>query len=526
MLSQPITDYIQKFNTLRAESFSEGTLKIHVDEIAARLALFYERVRSIIDYQEEHLLRKQTIDRIFRRRFFMPLGHGSIAEAIIKDIIRAGHLKNDSIPEAKIGEVQNIIDHFKFLLEHVAAPGYSGKEEVVEWLTIIVTNAIEEALFSPMRDLALAELMFFALKEKLTINGVEISESDMNMQLYIAVQRALLRVDDEQLQYRLFQSVYPNWTKCETEECLKIAGDVWGIKEKVARQLKHPLAGQFFSLCNRYNTIFYIVGDLSEAAPMPEAFVATLDNPQTLEDAVKDAYQKRYAREKGRLNRLAFFSVISFLLSKIAIAIGIEAPLDIYVTHNFSWLSSVINLVFPPLLIFAITQSIKMPSVKNFHLVLEGIQNVVIAERPHSYSIKVRGKKKFWSQAFIKLIYAGTVVATFYALFEILTVLNFSIANMVVFALFTSLVAATGVKVHKRAQELSLEEEKATMRSFILDLIAMPFVTIGRWAIAGLARFNILVIAANLIIELPFQFFIEFIENFRNFIKGQKEEIR
>ncbi len=64
------------------------------------------------------------------------------------------------------------------------------------------------------------------------------------------------------------------------------------------------------------------------------------------------------------------------------------------------------------------------------------------------------------------------------------------------------------------------------MSSFVIDVISMPFVTIGRLAIAGLAEFNILVILVNLVIELPFQFIVEFIESFRGFIKNQKEEIR
>jgi hypothetical protein len=49
--------------------------------------------------------------------------------------------------------------------------------------------------------------------------------------------------------------------------------------------------------------------------------------------------------------------------------------------------------------------------------------------------------------------------------------------------------------------------------------------TIGRWTIAGLSKFNVLVVAFDFLIELPFQFFVEFIENFRKFIREKKEEI-
>lgn len=167
-----------------------------------------------------------------------------------------------------------------------------------------------------------------------------------------------------------------------------------------------------------------------------------------------------------------------------------------------------------------------MPSDKNFKLVIAGIKEVLFEETNRAYTLKMARSKNMISQIFLRLFYASTIIVVFYELFKILLALHFSIANMAVFALFTSLVAATGVKIKNRARELSLEEEKSSVPLFLLDVIAMPFVTIGRLAIAGLAQFNILVILANLVIELPFQFIVEFVESFRGFIKTQKEEMR
>jgi hypothetical protein len=183
-------------------------------------------------------------------------------------------------------------------------------------------------------------------------------------------------------------------------------------------------------------------------------------------------------------------------------------------------------LVFPPFLILVITSSIKMPSGNNFQLVLEGLKSILIEGSDNVYAIKITPNKNYLGQLLMQLFYLTTMLVIFYGLFKVLFLLHFSVANMLVFALFTSLVAATGVKIHNRARELSLEEEKSSMLSFIIDVIAMPFVTIGRLAIAGLAQFNILVILVNLIIELPFQFIVEFVEGFRGFIKERKEEIR
>ena len=103
--------------------------------------------------------------------------------------------------------------------------------------------------------------------------------------------------------------------------------------------------------------------------------------------------------------------------------------------------------------------------------------------------------------------------------------INFSLANIVVFIFFTSLVSAAGVRVSRQAKEISLEKKKATLSSFLIDLFAIPFITIGKWGLMALGKLNILVVVFNLIIDLPLQIFIEFLEHFRGFIKSRKDDI-
>lgn len=116
-------------------------------------------------------------------------------------------------------------------------------------------------------------------------------------------------------------------------------------------------------------------------------------------------------------------------------------------------------------------------------------------------------------------------VVSFGILIKILLKLDFSAASIIIFLFFTSLVAATGVKAYNRSRELSLEKEKPTIFTFLIDLFAMPLITVGKWGAYGLSKFNILIIALDLAIELPLQVFVVFLENFRGFIKSKKEEI-
>src|SRR3989344_4943175 len=94
----------------------EDVPTIHVDEVASKVAAFYEQIRTIIDWKEEHLMRRAAIIRKLKRRFLdLELNNfntGSIAEPLVLELIRGGYFPNDKIEDSKIGLVQNIINKY------------------------------------------------------------------------------------------------------------------------------------------------------------------------------------------------------------------------------------------------------------------------------------------------------------------------------------------------------------------------------------------------------------------------------
>ncbi len=523
-LTKIIKDFARRADAIKAPKVPQEISRIHVDEIASKVASFYERVRKLIDYREEHLLRKHYIERTLKKRLFLKNVTGAIAEPLVKDIIRAGHLPNDTVPETAVREVEAVIHNLLVLFEHLRGAGNGGGRRIQEWLAGITANAIEEILFPPAKEMLTAELMFSALKSRLYIQDGSLSDDEINLQLFIAVQRALLRVDQDLLHWRLLKFVYPNWLTMPREELPEIARNLPAIRENIERHLHHPLRRHFFKLADHYNAVFYLIGDLLTEERSAAELEALVNDEVKLASALEEAYRARYAKEKTRLGRLAFFSVISFLLSKIAVAFAIEIPVD-RALGQFSLENTVINTLFAPLLMLVIVFAIRMPSEKNFRLIWEAARDVVYEGSEAKYILKIPKRRPLLGEAVVRLFYAAVFVTVFWWLAKLLLLADFSPASIVIFAFFVSLVAATGVKVHNRAQEISLEEAKPTVLSFLMDLVAMPFISVGRVALAGLAKVNILVVVVNLLIELPFTFFVEFLENFRAFIKAQKEEI-
>jgi len=507
---------------------SQTETYIHVDEIAAKVAKFYERARNIIDYQEEHLLRKGAIERALQQGLIFRGKENNIAEALIKKIIRAGHLPNDKIPERKIGEVQRIIDNLLILLKNIKKnPDLVAAERnnVSEWLVQITASAIEEKIDPPVRERLISELMFQDIRRRLVITGKELSQNDKDLQLFIAIQRTLLKADLNQINYRLLKFSYPNWNSLSENELRNIARDLPALKHNIALHLHHPLGPLFFKLCNHYNTVFYLLGDvIFESEHLIEDTNSLLEDAENLGQHIRQAYKERYRKAKRGLARIAILSVISIFFSKILFALAIEVPIDKYVTGQYSTANMVINIIAPPALMLIILAFIRLPSRKNWGLIMKAVRAVTDKDKSKNIILAVPKKKNILTRYAANSLYFMISVLIFYYTAKLLWLINFSIANTVVFIIFASLVAATGMKVRNRSKDLSLEKEKNSFVSFLFDVLIMPFVTVGKIILAGLAKFKPFVIVIDFI-DLPFNVFIKFIETLRDFIRSKKEEL-
>ena len=308
----------------------------------------------------------------------------------------------------------------------------------------------------------------------------------------------------------------PDWEISSPEQIPSVAEGLVATRESISRYIKHPQLRYFLAFCHRHTIVFRILGDL----------VFGSKGFENLKEDVASLYEARYQKEKGRLFRMAFLSVLSFFFSKILVAVAIEVPVDLFIIHNFSLPHMVANIIFPPLLMLIIVASIRLPSRKNLLLVQQEIESVAFAKNQKNRAITFPKKKSLALSLLMQFIYLSVFGITIYFLSRLLLSFGFTILSIVVFLLFTSLVTAVGVKIHNRSREMSLEKARPKFFGFILDLFTMPLVTIGKWLMSGLKKFNVFVIFVNLVVELPFQLLIELLENFHEFMKRKKEEIQ
>ncbi len=528
-----ISSYQSQYQSLQPK---EGISAIHVDEVASRVAAFYEKIKGVIDWREEHLLRKRAIERSLKRRIiFGQEKREGMAESLTYELIRGGHFPNDTIPELKITVIQKLIDKYFYILENKPNRPEKEKKELQDWLIEIASYELEKTLAPPIKEEALIEYMFGLIKEQIKILEGTISmagitmekmtENEKNIQIYIAVQKALFKVDDSIIGYNLLEKQYPGWNEfsSSTPILLEIAQNIYSTKKKVEKALYHPLAEKFYHLCEKYDTPYLILGDIIGENPMKVK--ENFEKPEILEESIKKSYSKRVIKLKGVMRRAAIYTTLSIFITKITLALSIEIPFDKFITGDFNYFSLGVNILFPPFLMFLLVASVRSPKKENLQrVIMEVMKLVFVREKKDIYEIKIPKKRGKILNSIILAIYSLAFLLSFGIIIVVLQRLDFGTLSIIIFLFFVSMISFFGVKIRERGKELTIEKEKETFLYTLFDFFTLPIVSVGKWFSKKWAKLNIALIIAALI-DMPFLSFVKFLEQWRYFLKEKKEEI-
>ncbi|MBI2626157.1 MAG: hypothetical protein HYW69_01015 [Candidatus Nealsonbacteria bacterium] len=521
-LSQNTQRLISIYQTWFRSQGAEGEVKIHVDEVASKVAKFYEKMRGVIDWREEHLLRKTAIERVLKRRLFLRRDGKDISEPLVHELIRGGHFPNDAIPESKIAEIQKSIDKYLYILDNAPKPPKEKLQmNLYDWLSGIAACETEGILAPPIKEEALMDFMAELMEERIE---AKISPEEKRIQIYIAIQKALFKLDFSLIAYNLLKKWYPDWANLPQEKLEEITKNIYFIWEKLETHLSHPLAEKFYAVCERYDTAYLILDDI--VAAEPSLAKNNLENASMLENKIRAAYKERLKKVRGRLRRAAFYSTMSILVSKMLVAFIIEVPFDKYITGEFSNINLGINIVIPSLLMIFLVLSIRPPSRQNEEMVvMEVIKIIYERERKDVYEVKPSMKRGLVLNSIIAFIYLLSFVASFGTIVWGLRKLSFSLISIAIFLMFISLISFAGVKIRQRAKELKIEKDKEGLLYIFIDLFSLPIIQVGKWLSNQWRKYNAVAVLFNSLLDMPFQVFVEFLEQWRSFLKEKKEEI-
>jgi hypothetical protein len=529
----------------------DGSPRLQVSELISKMAFFYEKIRNAVDYDEDHLLRKNAIARILKRQvriegILKTADTKDLAEHLLAELIRASYLPNNTLPESKVAEVAQILNKYFNLKQAVvnsldnnssskkSKNSLQDKGNYVGGLLTLAACEIEDNLVLSQTKQAMVNVMFDTLKKEIELPPDLPYASDLDIQIYLSISRNYSRFDEDMLSFVLFKYYNQGWTSDKIdpmfspkeEQIKKIAASIRDIKEAVNYQIKHPLKKQLDRIVRRYALYFTVLQDTIASDPA-KVYNEFKHNPDIFFKALRKVCNQKYKKAKSKLWRAATRSIIYIFLTKSIFVFLIEVPAIHWFNEPLNNMALAINVAFPAVLLFFIVSFTRIPGEKNTDRIIEGVKEVALEGAQRTNRIKLRNPKKRGQviNAIFNIIYTATFFVSIYFIVWVLTKINFNWVSITIFLFFLAFVSFFSIIVTRGVKELLVIEKKENLFSFLLDLFYMPIIMAGKWLSGNMSKVNIFIFIFDFLIEAPFKVLIEIAEDWTKYVKERKDNV-
>jgi len=517
-------------SALASESSAEWEPKVKVGDTLSSVAQVYERLRYAVDYKKEHLLRRNAIERMLKRQL---RGIGvrdsqEIAENLIKELIWAGYLRNDSLPASKVTAIAEIIAKYMKFFELILSkyPSRGDGANWRDWLVGVLSCEIEESLDPTLNSIdILSQTTLSWFKKRFEWKGDGLEESQKDIQLIIAVFRGLFRTDDARTSYHLLKHLYPQWQDIKSENLNGLTGKIFELFQAIQADLNPPIQTRLYRFVQRQISAFQILKEVIEEDVRGAAKV--FSNPEALQEAVYDVCEEEYSEISDRVTRGIVRSIIYIFITKIFFAIVIEIPYEYYFLGGISIWPLLTTIFIPILFVFLVAFTIKKPGEANTERIMDKIFDFVYVSGPKektNFSLTSANRGGIMYKAFA-VAYGVLFFLTFGAISYLLQKIGFNMVGGAIFFIFLSLVLLFAYRVKFTASELNVTEDKENLFSHLMYNISLPLLDLGVWLADKFSRFNFLIVFLDILIEAPLKNVIGVADEWTSFVKERREEV-
>ena len=173
--------------------------KVHVVGAGATLTAAYEQLRNAAEYAEEHVLLQRAIRRFYRRLFVLrdQKQISSSGEELIIELTHAGYIANDTVSDSEVQEISLAAVRYYAAYDQLQQRRDISQKQAEQWTYELLAVEIDWRLNDNGHLQAFTQFAHAYFLETIdtqalfgeAVKGVDIS-------LYIAVHRALLKSDD------------------------------------------------------------------------------------------------------------------------------------------------------------------------------------------------------------------------------------------------------------------------------------------------------------------------------------------
>lgn len=482
------------------------------------LTALYERMRSVIDYQEERFIRRLAIRRILFRQFVIEGNRTAIGERLLRELIRAAYLENGRYPVRVAKELDTILEKYRLALPTLESR-YAPPEliRMQRRLLGLAAGEIEEALNPANLD----RLLTSRLEEEIASYLDRPVDDDIRS---IAL-RSLWKADAELLAGYLLQTSQQDLAEEFAKNPTKKVGDLLRLVVKYEYHLRNRMTETTVRRFSRLIPPYLILADL--VVRDKDNLAKLRDDLPRLERALETLVNERVQEIEGKLHRTILRTTIYIFITKIFTGLAIEVPYDLAVEGKISILPLAINLLIPPTLMFAAGLGIHAPGPANTKVLVERAKRILTGEElPPLQSVEsITHRRPAIANIFFFIFYLATYLVSFGGLIWLLTLLDFNFASMLVFLFFLSVVGFFAFRIRGNAKELAMIRERESFFFLIFDFFALPFLRVGRFLSASVRQINIVLFVLDFLIEAPLKIVLVALEDWFAFLREKREEL-
>ncbi|MBU4216834.1 hypothetical protein L6270_03330 [Candidatus Parcubacteria bacterium] len=521
----------------KKESGSDDVQKINVSDLVSKMSFYYEKIRNSVDYKEDNLLRKNAIERILKRHIVIEnvvslkdVNSQDVSRHLLVELIRAGYMPNNSIPESKIDEFSVVIAKYlqlkKYFLEYFREKKIQERNEMSNWVLSLCATDLEERIGRSDVDNVLVAYMYDILTAGVKFENGSEYEKDRDIQIYIGIHSTMMKYDHSMVSFLLFKYFNAGWDSATDEQVKEVAVNIFSLKAAIDGQIHHPITGQLRKIISRYTVYFTMLMDVIEddCVGIYNSFSA---DPKAFPHHIKRVCEVRYKGTKKKLWRAAIRSLIYVFITKSILAFVLEVPVTKWLGEELNTTSLMINIAFPVALLFVVVALTKLPSKENSEKIVSGIEEIVFIEKKRTEPIVMRQpiKQGGLMNAIFGIIYAATFLTSFGAVVWALQKINFHFVSITIFLFFLALISFFGIRIRRNTRELIVIPPRENILNFILDFFYVPVIAVGKWLSEKFSQVNVFVFILDFIIEAPFKIFVEIAEEWTKYVKNRKDEI-
>lgn len=486
------------------------------NQITSRVSSFYERLRYVVDYHEEHVLRRAAIERILRRLLLFGVGN-NIGREILEDVVQARYVDNGVLPEDFANDVQAIVEKYLKLEREL-----TGDTSVL-WSYAAIE--IERHLFPATRDELVFQALFNTVKETFAPREKQlISEKAFVLQVYIACRRVFLRETHTALNYSMFLKMVPEWAPGQAvsdDVILKVASNFRRMEEELTLLTNSRIQWRIASRLKNESVYYGIVRELVEKHGAEAELI--FSDEARMRETVTEMLESTYVSHKKKIMRSGTRAIIYILITKVLIGLAVELPYEILVLGEVHYPALIINMLFFPILMILMTKTVSYPGKDNTERVIEGLQSIVIGREQPQELITISPRTVVQKLGYF--LFFGTFFAlSFGAVIYALAILQFNYASVALFLLFFCIVTYMGLHIRNKSREWTIEAEDDSFTGLIGYLLLLPVTSSGRFISQQLSSMNIFVFIMDFILETPFKALLGSFDAFVSYTKELRRD--